>query len=204
MNHSGYEAFTQLETHLLNDEKPSQYLEQISEQSFFEEFPFEMLLRQKTTKQSPEHHPEGNVWKHTLLVTDEAAKRKEKSSDTRKFMWAALLHDIGKPDTTRNRRDKITSYDHDKVGSELAKRFLSVFSDDKDFINSVAALVRWHMQILFVVKGSRYADIETMKAEVNVNDVALLGLCDRLGRGKADIKKEEQNIELFLSEVNSI
>ncbi len=71
------------------------------------------------TGQSPQHHPEGSVWNHTLLVVDEAAKIKEQSADPRTFMWAALLHDLGKPSTTMRRKSKITSYDHDKVGAQL-------------------------------------------------------------------------------------
>lgn len=35
----------------------------------------------KTTAQSPVHHPEGNVWNHTMLVVDEAAKRRAESKD---------------------------------------------------------------------------------------------------------------------------
>lgn len=59
-----------------------------------------MLHRLKGTEQSLLHHPEGDVWNHTLLVVDEAANVKNKSTDAAVFMWAALLHDIGKPDTT--------------------------------------------------------------------------------------------------------
>lgn len=37
-----------------------------------------------------------------------------------------------------------------------------------------------------------------MKEQVVLGDVALLGLCDRLGRIGADRKKEEENIRIFL------
>jgi putative nucleotidyltransferase with HDIG domain len=38
-------------------------------------------------------------------------------------MWAALLHDIGKPDTTKQYKGRITSYDHDKAGALIARKF---------------------------------------------------------------------------------
>lgn len=43
-----------------------------------------------------------------------------------------------------------------------------------------------------------FTDLDTMKAEVNVQDVALLGLCDRLGRGTVNRREEEQTVQLFL------
>ena len=123
-----------------------------------------VLRRLKDTPQSPVHHPEGNVWNHTMLVVDEAAKRRAESRCPAALMWAALLHDIGKPDTTRVRRGKITSYDHDKVGAELARRFLSGFSMEPAMIDRVCALVRSHMQVLFAAKGLPFGDAAGMKA----------------------------------------
>ena len=75
-------------------------------------------------------------------------------------MWGALLHDLGKAPTTKIRKGKITSYDHDKVGAELCREFLEVFTDDEEFIKQVTALVRWHMQTLFVIKNLPFADVK--------------------------------------------
>ena len=109
--------FDRVEQHLLGDERPSEAIREMADTPAFDTYPFSMLLRLKTTGQSPKHHPEGSVWNHTLLVVDEAARRRRESADARVFMWAALLHDIGKPDTTRNRNGKITAYNHDAVGA---------------------------------------------------------------------------------------
>jgi putative nucleotidyltransferase with HDIG domain len=57
-----------------------------------------------------------------LLVVDEAAKRKAYSTDQRVFMWAALLHDIGKPASTRLRKGRITAYNHDKNRGQAVER----------------------------------------------------------------------------------
>jgi HD superfamily phosphodiesterase len=50
----------------------------------------------KRVEQQPDHHPEGNVWEHILLVVDLAAEGRHLSEDPRVFMWSALLHDLGK------------------------------------------------------------------------------------------------------------
>lgn len=203
MNKDGNESakqrlFKEINDHLVFDEKPSAFFNGIKDEVFFLEFPFTLLNNLKEVEQSPHHHPEGNVWNHTMLVIDVAAKVKKKSKDPAAFMWAALLHDIGKADTTRNRKGKITAYNHDKLGAKLTREFLEEYFDDKIFIQKVTALVRWHMQILFVVKSMQFADITSMKKEVDIKEVALLGYCDRMGRHGVNEEQEDKNIEIFV------
>lgn len=192
------EVFDLITTHLVKDATPSNFLIELSKLPIFSNQPYVMLQRLQFTPQSPVHHPEGNVWNHTLLVVDEAAKRRAQSRNEKVFMWAALLHDIGKPATTATRKGKITSYNHDEIGAQLAMQFLHQFIDDDDFINEVAFLVKYHMQILFLLKNPRFANIEQMAQTCNAEEVALLGLCDRLGRKGANIEEEEKNIKIFI------
>ena len=184
---------------LMEQERPSIPLDAHLKAGDFQTHPFDMLQRLASTEQSPIHHPEGNVWNHTLLVVDQAASRKEESTDPCVFMWAALLHDIGKPTATKIRKGRLTAYDHDKIGASLAREFLSALSRDADFIDRVCWLVRYHMQPLFVIKGLPYQDIRGMKKSVDIRDVALLGLCDRLGRTGSQREREEENMALFLA-----
>lgn len=188
----------EINNHLLLDERPSIFLNSIVNTKIFKEYPFSMLHKLKETEQSPIHHPEGNVWNHMLLVVDEAAKQRSGSKDEKVFMWAALLHDIGKAETTKNKKGKITAYNHESVGADLCVKFLQEFTTDDKFIKKVAGLVRWHMQILHVVKDMPFADIKAMSEETDINEVALLGFCDRMGRTKVDTAKEKNNIKIFL------
>ncbi|MFA9380795.1 MAG: HDIG domain-containing metalloprotein [Acetanaerobacterium sp.] len=190
--------FLDLERHLMNDEHPAQYLAILSEKPEFRAYPFSMLYSLVETMQSPQHHPEGSVWNHTMLVVDEAAKAKGKSSDARAFLWAALLHDAGKFPVTSVHKGRITAYDHDRAGAALAREFLSCFTDDERLIGAVYYLVRYHMQILYVVNNLPFADIKGMKEHTDIHEIALLGLCDRLGRTGSDRQKEERNIRIFL------
>lgn len=191
------ELFAEITDHLLKDENPSEYVNRLSEEITFQEDPLLMLHKLKATEQSKKYHPEGNVWNHTMLVLDEAAKVRDQSKDASIFMWAALLHDIGKPGTTRVRKDKITSYDHDKEGEKLTRIFLSRFTKEKDFIDRVAALVRYHMHLLYVLKNLPYQDVQGLLQKVDMDDIALLCRCDRLGRTGADIQEEEKQVQEF-------
>lgn len=195
---SGQELFDNIGRHLIEDIKPSGYLNDIYDEPAFRQHPFDMLRKMRRTEQSPVHHPEGNVWNHTLLVVDEAAKVKAQSSDMSAFMWAALLHDTGKPSVTKIRKNRITAYDHDRIGARLAGEFLSIYVKDEDFIAKVVGLVRYHMHVFYIVKELPFADIQGMKKSTDIKELALLGLCDRLGRTKPNVEEEKKNIMMFL------
>ncbi len=190
--------FEAVERCLMEEAQPSETLQSLLERGQFKKEPFALLALQQHTEQSPQHHPEGNVWNHTLLVVDEAARRKANSTDPRAFMWAALLHDIGKPAATKVRKGKITAYDHDRIGAGLAQDFLFAFTEDTGFIRRVAGLVRYHMQVLYVLNDLPFQDVQGMKQTVDIRDVALLGLCDRLGRTGSNEEHEEKKIQRFL------
>lgn len=190
--------YLEMRQHLMEDSKPSEYFNRIIHEPLFRKHPFNMLLKLKNTEQSPIHHPEGDVWEHSMLVIDEAAGIRNKSVNAEALMWAALLHDIGKPETTSLKRGKLTAYNHDKVGAKHSKTFLQALTDDSELIDTVAALIRWHMQSIFVLKDMPYTDIEGMTKETDVEEEALLCLCDKLGRLNVDRKLEEEKIRLFL------
>jgi tRNA nucleotidyltransferase (CCA-adding enzyme) len=200
--------FNNFNKHLQNDNKPSKYFnEEISTKVYFDEYPFSLLKALTDTPQSPVYHPEGSVWNHTMMVVDNAAVLKNESSDPRAFMWAALLHDIGKAPTTKIRHGKITSYDHDIFGADLATRFLSELTDEVNFIEKVSRLVRWHMQPLYVSKKLPFAHIAEMISQVSIDEIALFSLCDRLGRGgltEDKIKDEKEEIKKFAESCKSL
>ncbi|MGH4138940.1 HDIG domain-containing metalloprotein [Clostridium sp.] len=194
--------FEQFENHLMEDEKPSTYFNNIiNDDSIFNDYPYTLLRALVDTNQSPEHHPEGNVWIHTMLVVDNAAKVKGLSENPRAFMWGALLHDLGKAPTTKIRKGKITSYGHDTMGAELCRKFLEKFTQDEEFIKRVTSLVRWHMQTLFVMKDLPFGDVKSMSKEISISEIAMLSQCDRLGRAELSeekIKEEKENIKAFV------
>ncbi len=197
-------SLEEITRHLLEDEKPSEYINVIAKRKEFQQYPFDMLLKLKKTEQSKKYHPEGNVWNHTMLVLDEAAKVRHQSKEPKELMWAALLHDIGKPPTTRERKGRITSYDHDIVGEKLSRDFLQCLGAKEEFVEKVSSLVRYHMHILYLLKSLPYGDIEGLKKRVDMEEIALLCKCDRLGRIGADNEEEEAQYRTFLKKLQEV
>lgn len=194
MNDKEYEIFLEIEKHLLYDEKPSVFLTKLADENVLDDYPFSVIGDLRDVQQNPKYHPEGNVFIHTMMVVDEGAINRDKSDDKRAFMWALLLHDVGKKPTTKMRKGRLTSYDHDKVGEKMAEKFLEYFNLDQHFIDKVTGLVRWHMQSLFVTKDSRFQNIGEMLKDVDVNEIVLVALSDRLGRGSVDKQAREETI----------
>jgi len=180
------DIFLDIEKHLLNDHKPSIYLLELLKEGALDKYPFSMIKDLQGVEQNPKFHPEGNVFVHTIMVIDEGAKNREKSNNKRAFMWSLLLHDIGKTPTTKVRKGRLTSYDHDIVGADMTKTFLTYFNEEESFIAEVTGLVRWHMQSLFVTKNLKFQNISNMLEDVKINEIVLVSLSDRLGRGNLD------------------
>jgi len=193
--------FERIDELLCKEEIPSNALNILSETTEFIESPFGYMNRLKETEQSKQHHPEGNVWIHTMMVVDEASKNRKDSTNPKVLMWSAFLHDIGKPETTRYRNGKITSYDHDKAGAVRCENLLKKVCSDEEFIRNVSVMVRWHMQILFVIKDMPFADAKSMKHEVDIKELSILGMCDRLGRLGVDREQVKRDINIFLEKM---
>lgn len=79
--------------------------------------------------QDPIHHGEGDVGTHTRMVVDALVADKawqSLESDARCCLfWAAVLHDVGKPATTKHEEDgRISSRGHSRVGASIARQLL--------------------------------------------------------------------------------
>jgi len=147
-------------------------------------------------RQSPENHPEGDVWEHTLQVVDQAALLKEESGDPEVLMFAALLHDVGKPMVTRDKNGKITAYGHDLEGAKLTRRFLYEMNASRRIIESTAELVREHMHpVLLYKQRDQVTDkaVRKLLNRVNVKELLLLSQADFNGRGMVRDYKPVRN-----------
>jgi len=146
-----------------------------------------MLFALTTCPQDANRHPEGNVWEHTLLVVDRAADLKNSSTYAEAFMLAALLHDLGKPQTTCTGPSGLTTYGHDQKGSLLALDFLHGLTRHRRLIQAVTSLVREHMQPVLLYKQRDHVSdkaIVKLIKRVNLRELLLLTEADLLGRGQ--------------------
>ncbi len=137
-----FEEFRKL---LLQAPMPSLGMRALEEMEGLRFFPeLDALTR---TPQQPEWHPEGNVWLHTLMVLDEAARlRVPEEPDALALMLGALCHDLGKPSTTVWADGRWRSPRHDVVGVEVTQRFLGRLTRHQALLETVCALVQNHLQ----------------------------------------------------------
>ena len=98
------------------------------------------LYRLDGVPQPPEYHPEGDVLTHTLL----AIRHLPPQSDPR-LAWGALLHDIGKAETTQEIDGRIRAFGHDRAGVELARRIMERLGMEPAKIEDILWLVHHHM-----------------------------------------------------------
>lgn len=140
------------------------------------------LTRLKGCEQNKEHHPEGDVWNHTMLVLDMGAKLKNKTNNPRFFMYACLLHDIGKPDTTMlDDKGVIRSINHENVGAELSKVILDRLTTEKEIKTYVYKLTKYHM-VAHKLLELKDLKIKRIMLDVDINDLLILNTCDISGR----------------------
>ena len=93
-----------------------------------------------------EHRQHKDVYAHSLQVLRQVMDREEDGPDL-VLRWAALLHDIGKPDTRAFNGDgAVTFHQHEVVGAKLARRRLRALKYPKHVINEVNQLVFLHMR----------------------------------------------------------
>lgn len=177
---------------LLKEEKPSEKLEVLGENGAFEETALKDLYKLKRIDQNREFHPEGNVWNHILMVVDNGAKAKEYVENKEVFMWACLLHDMGKLTTTKFIRGKLRSYDHDRVGEKISYNMLK---DEygENFGITVSKLVKYHMHHIYILKNLPFKNMKGLLEEVPLKEIILLFWADKLGRGNIN-KKSKENI----------
>ncbi len=188
---AGERVMGELEKALLKAEKPSVFFEELKKMNqlscWFPEP--EALLG---IPQSPIHHPEGDVWTHTMQVLDEAAALREKASEPLWFMLAALCHDFGKADATEEKNGALHAYGHEQSGLPLAGRFLGRITSEVKLTKYVLNMTELHMQ---PNKKAREASHEKpfmtlFDQSVCPEDLLLLAKADHMGRVGPGARRE--------------
>ena len=135
----------ELKKALLKASKPSIFFRLLREMNRLDEW-FAEVSALIGVGQNPRFHAEGDVWEHTMLVLDAAAKYRDKAENPYAFMLAALSHDFGKPLTTQETDGVLHAYGHESEGVCAAKRFFARLGCANKTADYALPLIENHMR----------------------------------------------------------
>ena len=138
-------VWEELRKALLKADKPSSFFRSLREMNQLKTW-FPEVEKLIGVKQNPVYHAEGDVFSHTMMVLDEAAKYRDEASDPFGFMLTALCHDFGKTICTEVIKGKICSYNHETKGLPLVECFLKRLTNESKRIEYVLNLTEFHMR----------------------------------------------------------
>lgn len=199
----------ELENVLLTYEKPSVYFKELRENKNLE-LDFPEIYDLIGVIQSPIHHPEGDVFNHTMMVIDEAAKLKNKAKNPLGFMYSALCHYFGKVLTTTTKEDgRIISYNHERAGLKLVRKFLNrtTKKEDNNLREYVLNMTEFHMQPNQLAnQNSKLKSTRKLFGKsVCPEDLVLLAKADALGRTiNQDYTKKEEYLKNALNDYKAM
>jgi poly(A) polymerase len=99
------------------------------------------ILAMKGCRQSPEHHPEGDVFVHTMLCLGQLPR-----GATETLALGALLHDVAKPTTAMLRDGRWTFYGHVEQGAAMAVAICDRLRRSRAVAERVSFLVAQHLR----------------------------------------------------------
>jgi len=162
------------------------------------------LLEQVGCEQNQWHAYD--VWDHTMRVLDESVNDPVERV-------AALLHDVAKP-RTRAKSDKTndwTFYHHEKVGADMAERWLRDYRFSNQERKLVVGLIRHHL----ICYTSQWTDAAVRRfikrvGTDGVEPLLRLGKADALGKGRnveeelAALKELRDRVDKAMEEGNAL
>lgn len=153
-------------------------------------------------EQPPEHHAEGDVWTHTMMVLDAAASFRDRVREPFAFMLSALCHDFGKAVCTETTDGVIHALGHETKGLPLAEAFVRRLTDAHLPMQYVRNLTEYHMKPnkMAADGASVKATNRLFDASVDPEALVYLALADGLGKLPQTTASEaflHERLELF-------
>lgn len=98
---------------------------------------------------------------------------------------AALLHDVGKPQTKRGEGPEATFYGHEIVGGRITSKVLTKLRFPVKLEHTISLLVKYHL-FYYNVGEVTARSVRRLVAKVgreNMDDLIKVRICDRMGSG---------------------
>lgn len=152
--------------------------------------------------QDPIHHAEGDVGLHTRMVTEALVglpEWRELDVSARGLLfWAAILHDIGKPATTREEEGgRISARNHARVGTQMARRLLYDIGAPFAWREALCGIVSEHLVPFWLIeKDNAMRQAIQLSWRCRPDYLCLHAQADTLGRICADQQGALDNIAL--------
>ena len=103
------------------------------------------IMAMQGVEQSPDFHPEGDVFVHTLLLL-KYLDACDRPSET--LALGALLHDVAKPLCQGQKAERLTFYGHCERGADMAVDICQRLKRSRSTWERVAFLVKNHLRLL--------------------------------------------------------
>jgi len=151
--------------------------------------------------QDPKHHGEGDVLTHTRMVVGELVSdpywQALPSARREGLFWSAVLHDIGKPATTRKEDGRLTSRGHSRVGASIARELLWAANAPFAWREDICGLITAHQLPFWLIERE---NAERMAIETswicNSADLIAHARADARGRICQDLPDLLERVEL--------
>jgi putative nucleotidyltransferase with HDIG domain len=149
------------------------------------------LLTLQGCDQNPNHHFEGNVLTHTNMALAKAYEFCcQLNTDPRSIVkrqniyLGTLMHDLGKPDATFMKGDKLVAYNHETIGVPYAREFLRKYFPEFGFGRRewIISLVEYHMRAREIAKEAKLAPLRRFSLDVDTSEMYWVAMADSLGR----------------------
>jgi len=181
---------------LLKAIKPSLGLKTMLDLGIIESYYPELFIL-TDTEQDRIWHPEGNVWVHTLLCLNAGAhiihREHLRVREAFVIMLSILCHDLGKPETTVNKGDRISTPEHEPAGEKPTRAYLNQIGTDNETKQKVIPLVKNHLAPFSFYKaesrnGEKITDgairrLAKRLYPATIYELTLVAEADYLGKG---------------------
>lgn len=137
-------------------------------------------------EQPPQYHPEGDIWKHTLLMLEGLS-----AGSSATLAWGILLHDVGKPPTFRpvsETGDRIRFDRHVDVGVRMADGICERLRFSNQDTEQILALVANHM---------RFIDVQRMRASTLKRFIRLPRFDEHLALHRLDCLSSHRRLDSY-------
>ena len=122
----------------------------------------------KGCEQTPDYHPEGDVYVHTLLLLENM------DNPTETLAYGCLLHDVAKPPCRQPVGERVTFHGHPELGADMSTEILRRLKRSRAVTERVAWLVRYHLRYTQAPK-MRLSTLKRFLREDGIHE--LLELC---------------------------